>query len=63
MRLQGGDSDPLLGHQQQREGAGHPQQQGVRAGHPPGDLLVSYFLLYNGIRSYARKIFPLYTYI
>ena len=34
-------SDPILGEQQQRQGAGHRQQQGVRAGDTPGDLRVS----------------------
>ena len=41
VRVQGGGDLPLLGEQQQRQGAGHPQQQGVWAGDTPGDLLVS----------------------
>ena len=39
--VQGRGYLPLLGQQQQRQGAGHPQQQGVRAGDTSGDLLVS----------------------
>ena len=40
VRVQGGGDLPLLGEQQQRQGAGHPQQQGVWAGDTPGDLRV-----------------------
>ena len=29
VRVQGGGDQPVLGEQQQRQGAGHPQQQGV----------------------------------
>ena len=41
MRVQARGEHAVLGKQQQRQGAGHPQQQGVRAGGAPGDLHVS----------------------
>ena len=41
VRVQDRGDHAILGEQQQRQGEGHPQQQGVWAGRPPGDLHVS----------------------